>query len=145
MSDGRTYPARPLVGIGVVVVRPDAVLLVRRAKPPAVGAWSLPGGGQELGETVEACARRELLEETGLRVGDLHLCACVDSIHHDAEQRIEYHYTIIDFCALWQGDAATAGDDVSDAMWVAFADLEKFRLWPGSLQAIASARKILGV
>ena len=62
----REYPARPIVGIGIVVLKPDAVLLVRRGKAPSFGQWALPGGGQELGETAEECARRELAEETGV-------------------------------------------------------------------------------
>ena len=56
---GREYPARPLVGIGIIVLRADAVLLVRRGRPPSEGKWSLPGGAQKLGETAEAAARRE--------------------------------------------------------------------------------------
>ena len=52
------YPNRPLVGVGVVAVKDGRVLLVRRAKPPRVGAWSLPGGRQRLGETVREAARR---------------------------------------------------------------------------------------
>ncbi len=145
MTGARAYPAHPLVGIGIVVLRPDAALLVRRTRPPAAGAWSLPGGGQKLGETVEACARRELLEETGLQVGDLHLCACVDSIHHDAHHDIEYHYTIVDFCARWQNGNAVAGDDAGEVAWVAFRRLEEFQLWPGTIRAIEAARHILGI
>src|SRR5579872_1506487 len=74
MSD-REYPSRPFVGIGIVVIKDDHVLLCRRGKPPSVGSWTLPGGAQDLGETCEAAARRELMEETGLAVGDLHFCA----------------------------------------------------------------------
>ena len=61
----RTYPDRPWIGIGVVVWRDDRVLLVRRAKAPNLGQWSLPGGGQEIGETVFEAAIREVAEETG--------------------------------------------------------------------------------
>ena len=81
---GREYPARPLVGIGIIVLRADAVLLVRRGRPPSEGKWSLPGGAQKLGETAEAAARRELFEETGLQVGALRLVAHADSIHPDS-------------------------------------------------------------
>ena len=62
----REYPDRPWIGIGVAAFRGDAVLLVRRARPPRLGAWSLPGGAQHLGERVQDTARRELREETGI-------------------------------------------------------------------------------
>ena len=57
--EGRRYPRRPIVGVGVVVVRGDRVLLIRRGKPPRQGQWSLPGGAQELGRAcTERCAAR---------------------------------------------------------------------------------------
>ena len=62
----REYPDRPWVGIGAIAFRGDTVLLVRRARPPRQGLWSLPGGAQHLGEGAEEAARRELREETGL-------------------------------------------------------------------------------
>ena len=64
MSD-REYPDRPIVGIGIVVIKDNQVLLCRRGKPPNVGSWTLPGGAQELGETCEAAARRELPRKPG--------------------------------------------------------------------------------
>ena len=101
----REYPDRPIVGIGVAVLRPGdgvpEVLLVRRGKPPNLGSWALPGGAQELGETAADAARREILEESGLRLEAVHLAANVDSIHTDSAGRVRYHYTIIDFAALW--------------------------------------------
>src|SRR5271163_5194278 len=105
----RTYPTHPMAGIGIVLLRGEEVLLVRRGQPPALGAWSLPGGRQELGETAETCARRELLEETGLTCGLLTLIGHVDSIHRDAEGKIEYHYTILDFGALYTTGEAIPG------------------------------------
>ncbi len=144
MSTGREYPARPLVGIGAVVLRPGAVLLVRRGKPPAAGAWSIPGGAQELGETAEAAARRELQEETSLEVGELVLAAHVDSIHPDAQGRVQYHYTILDFAARWQGGEPRAGGDVTEARFVAYADLDSLGLWSEAHRVIAIARLLLG-
>ena len=62
----RTYPDRPWVGVGVIVVRGTTeVLLIQRAQPPNQGQWTLPGGGQDLGETVFETAVREVYEETG--------------------------------------------------------------------------------
>ena len=65
MTD-REYPPRPIVGIGVVVLKEDAVLLIQRGKPPNMGAWSLPGGAQELGETIETAEETMRFVETRL-------------------------------------------------------------------------------
>jgi ADP-ribose pyrophosphatase YjhB (NUDIX family) len=140
----REYPARPIVGIGVVVLRDDSVLLVRRGKPPNIGSWTLPGGAQELGETAEAAARRELLEETGIEVGPLLLAATVDIIRRDASQRVQYHYTIIDFCAPWAAGEPLAGSDVSEAVWAPLDALAPFDLWSEALRVIGISRRLLG-
>ena len=129
MASGREYPARPLVGIGIIVLRPGAVLLIRRGRPPSEGAWSLPGGAQRLGETAEAAARRELQEETGLGTGALHLAAHADSIHPDADGRIRFHYTILDFCTAWTGGEAVAGGDAAAVAWAPLDRLGAYDLW----------------
>jgi ADP-ribose pyrophosphatase YjhB (NUDIX family) len=139
----REYPQRPLVGIGIVVLKPDAVLLVRRGRPPAQGAWSLPGGAQRLGETADAAARRELLEETGLVVGPLMLAANVDSIHRDAEGRVQYHYTILDFAAAWQGGDPVVGGDITDLVWAPYDSFDRFDLWDEARRVIGLARTLL--
>lgn len=61
--------ASPQVGVGVIIVRDGKVLLGRRRGSHGAGAWALPGGHLEWGETVESCARREVKEETGLDLG----------------------------------------------------------------------------
>jgi len=143
--DDREYPARPIVGIGVVVLKPGAVLLVRRGKPPNMGAWSLPGGAQEVGETAEAAARRELMEETGVTVGPLTLAANVDTIRRDAAGRVQYHYTIIDFAAAWLDGEPVAGTDVSEAVWASLDELDAYGLWTEAIRVIAIARRQLGL
>lgn len=141
----REYPARPIVGIGVVVLRPGGVLLVRRGTPPNVGAWSLPGGAQELGETAEQAARRELLEETGLTVGPLLLAANVDSIHRDPDGRIRYHYTIIDFAAAWTGGEPRPGGDITEVAWAAPDGYDRYSLWSEARRVIVLSKKLLGL
>jgi 8-oxo-dGTP diphosphatase len=64
-------PESPRVGVGAIVLRDDKVLLGKRLGSLGTGTWALPGGHLEFGETVEACARRELLEESGLALGDI--------------------------------------------------------------------------
>jgi 8-oxo-dGTP diphosphatase len=142
-ADSRLYPLRPIVGIGVAVLRPGAVLLVRRGKPPNAGAWSLPGGAQELGETAMEAARRELLEEAGLTVGALELAAQVDSIHRDPDGRVRYHYTIIDFAARWTEGEARPGGDATEIAWAAFEDFDRYDLWAEARRVIAIARRLI--
>ncbi len=143
-ASDREYPARPLVGIGIVLLKPDAVLLVRRAKPPSLGQWALPGGAQELGETAEAAARRELREESGLEAGPLHLAANVDSIHRDQSGRVQFHYTILDFAAPWIGGEPEPGGDVSAAIFAPLAGLRDYALWEEAYRVIAIARELVG-
>ncbi len=142
MSD-REYPDRPWVGIGCVVFREEAVLLVRRGKPPRIGTWSLPGGAQHLGETAEDAARRELREEAGIEVGALAFALLVDAITPDERDRIQYHYTIIDFAARWQSGEARAGDDVSAVAWATPDEFAAYELTPATHRAIAAARAAL--
>jgi ADP-ribose pyrophosphatase YjhB (NUDIX family) len=133
-----------MVGIGILLLRGETVLLIKRGRPPAAGEWSPPGGAQELGETAEEAARRELLEETGLTAGTLTLVAHVDSIHRDEAGRVQYHYTILDFYSEYEGGEARAGGDVTDVAWVHAKDFDAYGLWPEARRVIglAQARRI---
>jgi ADP-ribose pyrophosphatase YjhB (NUDIX family) len=139
----REYPTRPFIGIGIVVIKGDQVLLCQRGKPPGVGTWTLPGGAQELGETCEQAARRELQEECALAVGDLHFCAHVDTIRRDDDGRIRFHYTILDFAARWVAGEPVAGSDVMNAEWAPMDALARYDLWSEAHRIIAIARRLV--
>ncbi len=130
------YPNRPLVGVGAVAVKDGRVLLVRRAKPPREGRWSLPGGRQRLGETVREAACRELREETGIEAAVTALLDVVDSITRDEGGAIAYHYTLVDFLAEWRDGAVRAGGDAAEAVWADPSDLGPFDLWDETLRVI---------
>lgn len=136
MSGDRDYPDRPMIGVGVVVLRGDDVLLIRRGKPPRIGEWSLPGGLQELGETVREAAAREVLEETSVTVAIGPLIDTFDVVRKDESGRIKTHYTLVDFVAEWVSGEPVAGDDAMHAEFVPVATVEGFGMWTETVRAI---------
>lgn len=128
----------------MVLLRHDRVLMIRRGRPPRLGEWSLPGGAQELGETVEAAARRELAEEVGLApAGSLVLLDVVDSIHRDAAGRVRFHWTLVDFAAEAGAGEPVPGDDCAGAAWVPLAEaLANEALWQRTREMIARASRL---
>jgi ADP-ribose pyrophosphatase YjhB (NUDIX family) len=132
----RQYPARPIIGVGVVVWHEDRVLLIRRDKPPRRGQWSLPGGAQQLGETVAQAACREVREEAGIAVELGAIIATVDLIERDPDQRVRYHYTLIDFVAEAASPALRPGSDAADARWFGIAEVEALGLWSETVRII---------
>jgi 8-oxo-dGTP diphosphatase len=137
----RLYPEQPLVGVGAVIWRNGRVLLIKRGQPPRQGSWSLPGGLQHLGETVEDAVRREVLEETGLSVRLDGVAAVVDLIDRDEHGKVRHHYTVIDFSAEWAAGEAKAASDAADLCWADPEDLDRFALTPQALAVIERARR----
>lgn len=138
-SNPRSYPDRPFVGVGVVVFRGDEVLLAQRGKPPNMYSWSIPGGAQELGETVHEAANRELMEETGIEVDIIGLVEVVDSIRRDDDGAVAFHFTLVDLAAEWRSGEAVAGDDVPELKWVRIDDIDAFDLRAATARVIRKA------
>jgi len=110
-------PKTPALTVDCVITDPDGrVLLIRRKNEPFKGAFALPGGFVDIGETVEAGCRREVREETGLEVGDLELVG----VYSDPGRDPRGHTVSAAFVAnLPKAVAPTAGDDAEAAEWVA--------------------------
>ena len=139
MADGRLYPARPVVGVGAVIIDGDRVLLVKRAHEPLKGEWSLPGGAVEVGESLEAALIREVREETCLDVTVGPVVEVLDRIGRDAANRVEYHFVIIDYLCRVSGGTATCGSDASEVRWADRADLPEFHLTAAATAVIDKA------
>lgn len=135
----REYPDRPVVGIGGVIWRGQQVLLIRRGKAPRLGQWSLPGGGQKLGETLVEALAREVREETALEITDVDLLAAVDLVERDETGRVRYHYTLIDFTAEALTGEPVPGDDASEAAWFTLPEIRGLGLWSETVRIIELA------
>jgi len=107
----------PKLAVGAVVLHQGKALLVRRARPPRVGKWAIPGGSVEPGESLRQAAEREVHEETGVRVKAGEVVHVFEHIDRDKEGELRFHYVIIDLMADYLGGEPQAADDASDARW----------------------------
>ena len=130
--DTRRYPIRPHVGVGILLVRDNNLLLIKRKFNPDACYWSIPGGYIDLGEEVEKAAEREAYEETGFKVKVTKLAGIIDKIMYDDNGKIEYHYVLLNyFVEQIEGEenqAPIADDDALDAKFVPFNKLKDYQL-----------------
>ena len=124
------YPRQPCVAVGAVVFNNDKVLLVRRGQPPAMDYWAIPGGKVKLGETLQAAAEREILEETGLQIRAREPVYTFDHLEKDEDGLIRFHYVIVDLVADYIGGEILPGDDAAEARWLAPEDFQGLKISP---------------
>ena len=124
------YPDAPRVAVGALVVHQNKVLLILRGKAPAKGIWAVPGGSVNIGETLQAAAEREVLEETGLQIKAGEVIYSFEKIQHDKAGQVKYHYVILDLEAkpLDPVQTLTPADDAVEAGWFTLADLDRLTL-----------------
>jgi mutator protein MutT len=138
----RTYPERPIVSVGAVILHGARVLLIRRGQAPLKGQWSLPGGVVEAGETLHEAVAREVREETGLTVDVGPVVEVLDRITRDAAGRVEYHYVIVDYVCRPIGGTLACAADAEDARWVQADELADYELTDAVRRVIARARQL---
>ncbi len=141
--EGRRYPSRPVVGVGGVIFNDRGeVLLVKRKQEPLALQWSLPGGGLDRGETLEAGTAREILEETGLIVEVGPLVDVFDRILLDQDANVRYHFVLVDYLCRPTGGRLSAQSDVSECAWVAVSRLADYSMAEKPRDVIARAAEM---
>ena len=132
------------VAVGAVVFKGREVLVIRRAKPPFMGRWSIPGGGLHHGERLEDAARREVREETGVAIRVGGLIGVFEAVP-GADPEIDRHVVMIDYWAEWEAGEPVAGDDAAAAEFVPLDDALSRVSWDETRAAIARAAKLRNI
>jgi len=135
---------RPIPAVGVVCIRGEDVLLIRRGTPPKLGEWSIPGGRIEPGEPARAAALRELNEETGVEAELVGLIDVVDAVFNNRSgDLITRHYVLVDFVARWRAGEPVAGDDAAEARFFHQSELDSLELWSETRRIIQNGIDLL--
>ena len=139
MADERTYPSRPFLAASAAVIRDGKVLVVRRARAPANGVFSLPGGVVETGETLHEAVTREVHEETALTIEPVALAGYRETIIRDGDNQVERHFVILPFAARWVAGEPVLNEELSEWRWVDQAEIATLPTTPGLAAIVAAA------
>jgi len=139
VAEGRSYPTRPHLAVSAAIIRDGKVLIVRRARPPAHGLFTLPGGGVEAGETLHEAVIREVREETGLSVEPLGLAGYREVIARDAAGKVERHFVILPFAARWVSGEVALNEELAEAHWLAPDALVGLQTTDGLAEVVRAA------
>jgi ADP-ribose pyrophosphatase YjhB (NUDIX family) len=143
VADPRTYPDRPFLAVSAAIVRDGRVLVVRRARPPAYGLFTLPGGVVEAGETLHEAIAREVSEETAMMVEPVALAGHREAIVRDASGRVERHFVILAFAARWISGDPVLNHELAEARWIEPGELALLRTTEGLAPIVAAAVECL--
>ena len=133
-------PSHPQLAVSAAIFRDGKVLLVRRAKSPAEGHYSLPGGRVEFGETLHTALHREVDEETALKIEIAGLAGWREVVPGRSGGG---HYVIMSFAARWNSGEPVLNDEHDDFRWLAPESLGDLKVTDGLPEIIAAARRVL--
>lgn len=131
--------------MSAAIIRDDRVLLVRRARKPAVDLFTCPGGVVEAGETLIEAVRREVMEETQLAIEPVALAGFREHIARDAVSKIERHFVILSFAARWISGEPVLSDELAEARWFRILEIEGLLTTEGLFPIIEKAWQILKI
>jgi 8-oxo-dGTP diphosphatase len=130
----------PQLAVSAAIFRDGKVLLVRRARSPAKGLYSLPGGRVEFGETLHEALHREVDEETALKVEIIGLAGWREVVPGTSGGG---HYLIMSFAARWIAGEPVLNEELDDFRWLEPEALGDLRLTGGLEEVIRSAGGLL--
>lgn len=128
-------PTHPQLAVSGAIFRDGRILLVRRARSPGKGFYSLPGGRVEFGETLHAALHREVDEETALRIEIVDLAGWREVVPDGAGGG---HYVIMSFAARWTSGEPVLNEELDDFKWLAPDALGDIKVTDG-LQGVVEA------
>jgi 8-oxo-dGTP diphosphatase len=143
LSDPRTYPIRPFLAVSAAILRDGKVLVVRRARKPALNLYTLPGGVVEIGERLEEAVLREVREETALSIEPLALAGYREAIVRDAQGLIERHFVIMCFAARYLSGEVALNEELDHFRWLAPSELAGLHTTEGLADIVADAFTLL--
>jgi 8-oxo-dGTP diphosphatase len=132
-------PDRPQLAVSGAIFRDGKILLVRRARSPGLGFYSLPGGRVEFGESLHTALHREVAEETGLRIAIVGLAGWREVLPGSGGG----HYLILSFAARWTAGEPVLNDEHDDFKWLAPEALGDLKVTDGLPEVIAAARQLV--
>jgi 8-oxo-dGTP diphosphatase len=124
MTIKREYPSAPVVAVAALILDKGRLLLIRRKNEPSKGLWSAPGGVVELAEKVEDAVKREVNEETGLRIEVERILTVLNHIIKDKEDHVRFHYVIIYFLVRALEGKPVASTDAEDVRWIRIDEIK---------------------
>ncbi len=132
--------SRPQLAVSAVIFRDCKVLLVRRARSPGKGFYSLPGGRVEYGETLHQALAREVDEETGLKVDIVGLAGWREVLPGAS---VSGHYVIMSFAARWTAREPVLNDEHDDYKWLEPGHFGDLKVTGGLLEVVEAARRLV--
>jgi ADP-ribose pyrophosphatase YjhB (NUDIX family) len=138
-ADTRSYPDRPYLAVSAAIIRDGHVLLTRRARGPALGVWTLPGGVVEAGETLTEALIREVAEETGITIEPVTVAGHREVLARDDRGRVSRHFVILCFASRWIAGEPRLNEELSEARWLRPSELSGLNTTEGLAGIIAQA------